>query len=212
MVVSTSGTRLKILNILLKKGEASVGQLSSDLDLASATVRRHLDVLLRDRLVDFRQMRKQLGRPEYAYALTEQGQELLPKHYQDLLSDLLVEMSALTSQDVNGRGGKELLEILFLRMADKAAEPDADQELEARVEALRETLEQRDFIPQVESHGNTVRIELHNCPYRSVAQSVGAVCQFDKSLISNILNSPVERERCIRDGDRSCCYVATVAE
>ena len=95
----------------------------------------------------------------------------------------------------------------FLRMADKASEPHADQELEFRVEALKETLEQRDFIPQVESHGNTVRIELHNCPYRSVAQSVEAVCQFDKSLISNILNSPVERERCIRDGDRSCCYV-----
>ena len=208
VVVATTGTRLKILNLLQEKGEASVGHLSEDLHLASATVRRHLDVLLRDHLVEYHQVRKSLGRPEYAYTLTEEGQETLPKHYQDLLSGILSELSHLTPDDVNGHNGKELSDLLFLRLAQKAAKPVAESSHEARLSALIEVLNDGDFSPEVETLDGTVRIQLHNCPFRSVAQSQESVCLFDKNLISNMLQAPVEQERCIRNGDRSCCYIA----
>lgn len=210
VVVATSGTRLKILNLLQEKGQASVGQLSKDLDLASATVRRHMDVLLRDRLVEYHQVRKSLGRPEYAYTLTEEGQETLPKHYPRLLSDILAELSQLTQEEVAGHNGKELSDLLFSRLAQKATVPVAGEGRQDRLTALVEVLNEGDFLPEVETLDSAVRIHLHNCPFRSVAQYQESVCLFDQNLISNMLRAPVERERCIRNGDRSCCYIASI--
>jgi predicted ArsR family transcriptional regulator len=208
----TTGTRLQILNLLQEKGEASVGQLAEDLDLASATVRRHLDVLLRDRLVEYHQVRKSLGRPEYAYTLTEDGQEVLPKHYQDLLSDVLQEMGKLTPEDTMGRDGKALATLVFSRLAEKITHPYHQQGPEQRLTALLDILAKGDFSPDVERLDGGVRILLHNCPYRSVAQYQESVCFFDKSIISNLLKAPVEKEQCIRNGDKSCCYLATLGK
>jgi len=210
LVVATTGTRLKILNLLQAKGEASVGQLSADLQLASATVRRHLDVLLRDRLVEYHQVRKRLGRPQYAYTLTEEGQETLPKHYQDLLSSVLSELSHLTPDDVNGHGGEEISNLLFSRMAERATRRLTFKGYKARLSALVEILDKGDFLPEVEIKDNAVRIHLHNCPFRASAQKQESVCLFDKNLISSMLRAPVEQERCIRYGDRDCCYVAAI--
>ncbi|MBM3925780.1 MAG: ArsR family transcriptional regulator [SAR202 cluster bacterium] len=208
----TTGTRLQILNLLQEKGEASVGQLAEDLALASATVRRHLDVLLRDRLVEYHQVRKSLGRPEYAYTLTEDGQEVLPKHYQDLLSDVLLEMSKLTPEDTMGRDGRALASLVFSRLAEKITQPYQEQDLEPRLAALLDILAKGDFSPDVERLNGGVRILLHNCPYRSVAQSQESVCFFDESLISNLLKAPVEKEQCIRIGHKSCCYIASLGK
>ncbi len=210
MVVATTGTRLKILNLLQKKGDSSVSQLSKYLDLASATVRRHLDVLLRDHLVDYHQVRKSLGRPEYAYTLTEEGHEVLPKHYQDLLSSILSELSELTLEETNGHDGKELSNLLFLKMAKRATRSMAEEGYQARLSALIEILAQRDFLPEVETLDHKIRIHLHNCPFRSVAQSQEVICVFDKTLISNMLQVPVEQESCIRNGNHSCSYTANI--
>ena len=68
------GTRLGILT-LLQHQTATVDQLSTKLGLASPTVRRHLDILQRDRFVTFQAVRRKQGRPEHAYSLTEEGHE-----------------------------------------------------------------------------------------------------------------------------------------
>ncbi len=73
MAVALEGTRLKILNILRSQGSVTVEDLAKDIGLASSTIRRHLDILQRDQLVAFDQVRRKLGRPEFAYRLTEHG-------------------------------------------------------------------------------------------------------------------------------------------
>ena len=89
------GSRLRILRLLQRQEHASVEQLSKEMELASATVRRHLDILQRDQLVSFTQVKKKTGRPEHTYYLTETGQETLPKNYSSLLSRLLEEIRSL---------------------------------------------------------------------------------------------------------------------
>ena len=49
------GTREAILNILRRRDGVSVDAFARDLELAGATVRRHLDVLLRDGYVSVAQ-------------------------------------------------------------------------------------------------------------------------------------------------------------
>ena len=69
------GPRLRILQLLQKNTNDTVGGLAQAIGLAVATIRRHLDILRRDPLVAFEEVRKKTGRPEYSFFLTEDGQE-----------------------------------------------------------------------------------------------------------------------------------------
>ncbi len=206
------GPRLQILKLLQRQGHASVDQLSREVDLASATIRRHLDILQRDHLVTFEQVRKKTGRPEYTYFLTEAGQEFLPKDYGRLLGRLLQGISSLSRDDVTDRGGTELLQLIFQRMASQtvARTQSTDNEpFPQRVAKAVAVLQQERFEPEVQESDGTVRILLHNCPFRSAALGNGSVCTYDSLVISTILGADVSQEKCIHKNDDACCYVVS---
>ena len=56
-------TRQTILSILRRRRRATVDELTKELGLAPATVRRHLDILARDSHVEVSQVRRKTGRP-----------------------------------------------------------------------------------------------------------------------------------------------------
>ena len=130
-----------------------------------------------------------------------------------LLVLLLGEISSLTPQDLAGIGGDRLSKLLFSRMAERVDVHSTylhEEDQETRLRALLEWLVDRDFQPEAEKLEDTVRIILHNCPFRLGALSDPNVCLFDQTIISRMLNVPVEQERCIRAGDQVCCYMARV--
>ena len=45
MAITLEGTRLKIPAFIQKQRSATVDQIAQELDLSSATIRRHLDIL-----------------------------------------------------------------------------------------------------------------------------------------------------------------------
>lgn len=210
MVASVDGTRLKILNLLQRQGQATVDLLAKRMRLAPATVRRHLDILQRDQLVTFTEVHKRTGRPEYSYYLTPVGQESLPKGYDRLLGLLLVELASLDAADLQGKSGRDvmrhLLDNIASRMVSQYQKPGASPE--ERLNALTTLLTQQEFAPEVEQVEDVVRVRLHNCPFRTVALAEGEVCNLDRIIIAAFMNGPVEKERCISTGAHSCCYVA----
>jgi predicted ArsR family transcriptional regulator len=113
------GTRDSILTILRRRDGISVDQLATELGLAGATVRRHLDVLLRDDFISVEQVRGRTGRPRYAFSLTEQGAELFPHHYVRLTHRLLEEIMRLDVGETEGRDGMALADLLFEKMAER---------------------------------------------------------------------------------------------
>ena len=209
------GTRLRILQLLQKKGNETVDGLAKAIGLAPATIRRHLDILQRDRFVGFEEVRKKTGRPEYSFSLTEEGQETLPKNYDRLLNMVVGELTSLTAEDTRGQDGSQILEIVFKRLSDHVREEYAgqliDKGLTQRLGTLLNVLRDQDFFPEVEVEGQTLRIKLLNCPFRSVALQNGAVCAFDLNVVSDILDVDVGREECIRSGATRCMYVAHVS-
>ncbi len=158
------GTRLLILQLLQKNGSDTVDGLARAIGLAPATIRRHLDILQRDRLVAFKEVRKKTGRPEYSFFLTENGQESLPKSYSELLNMVVGEMALLTVEDTAGRGGDQLLEMVFHRLSDKvwrSYEPELrGKDLESRLSTLLAHLTQRDYFTEVEVVGGGGEHEL----------------------------------------------------
>ncbi|MCH7564941.1 MAG: ArsR family transcriptional regulator [Gemmatimonadetes bacterium] len=120
-------TRERILKIIQSRRKETVADLARALELAQATVRRHLDILQRDRVVTYREVRKKTGRPEYSYFLTEEGQESMPKGYDRLLSMMIEELGSLASEDTSSRDGGQILEMVFRRLADRVYDSYEDQ-------------------------------------------------------------------------------------
>ncbi|HEX2922718.1 MAG TPA: winged helix-turn-helix transcriptional regulator, partial [Chloroflexota bacterium] len=82
-------TRRQILDILKRRGRATLEELSKEVALSPVTVRVHLSVLQRDDLVSVEEVRGKVGRPYFVYSLTEDAEELFPKRYHALANRLL---------------------------------------------------------------------------------------------------------------------------
>ena len=205
------GTRLRILELLQKNSHDTVGGLATAMGLAPATVRRHLDILQRDRMVAFEEVRKKTGRPEYSFFLTEEGQEAMPKGYDHLLRLLVEELGVLTSGDLTGLAGQDVLEVVFSRLPaklgmDNAATAESDN-IDDRKDALLDVLQTEDFVPEANIVYGKLQIRLQNCPFRSVAMANTTVCDFDAAVINASIGQEMTRIECIHDGDPACVYV-----
>ncbi|MDP6452755.1 MAG: ArsR family transcriptional regulator, partial [SAR202 cluster bacterium] len=166
------GTRFRILQHLQRENQ-TVGSLANIMELAPATIRRHLDILQRDRLVDFSEVRKKTGRPEYSFRLTEEGQESLPKSYALMLKMMVDELGGLSREDVSDKDGQQVLELVFQRLSVKVADRFSDNtdslDLDERVHTLLGALDKEHFQPEAENVDGKFQIKLQNCPFRTVA-------------------------------------------
>ena len=181
------------------------------MDLSSATIRRHLDILRGDRLVSHEQVRRKAGRPEFDYFLTEEGYESGYRDYQKLLTLLLGEVASLVPADLEGKGGEELLRYLIARISEQVSSPylePGQSSQEARLAKLEKALTDRGFSPEITQEDTQVLIRLCNCPFRASALGQKLVCDFDQKLIADILGVEPVRRYTIHDGENACCYSA----
>ena len=115
------GTREEILALLRRHTSMSVDELARAIGLAPATVRRHLDVLLRDDYVEVSQLRGGTGRPKHVFTLTETGADMFPHHYVRVTQRLLGEIVSLGQGETAGRSGRQIADVVFERMAERIA-------------------------------------------------------------------------------------------
>ena len=209
------GTREAILGILRRQDRVSVDQFARELDLAGATVRRHLDVLLRDGLISVTQVRSGPGRPRYAFSITEAGADAFPHHYIRLTQRLIEEIVTLSPAETAGRNGRELAELVFSKLAARlAAECGprvAGATLEERARSCVALLSEEgidfevDLGPADIEEPDQLRVLGRGCPCRRVASlaraRAGAVdgaspaandCTHDRRLLQLLLGARVE--------------------
>ena len=187
-------TRQTILGILRRR-KATVGELTETLGLAPATIRRHLDILARDGHVDVSQVRRRTGRPHYLFSLSEAGESLFPKHYGRITNRLIKEIVALTPEEMAGRGGKEVADLVFNKMAVRLAQLIAPHihgaTLSERVERTTQALAEEGIVFDVEQADGDCVLVGHGCPCPRVADAGGQVCAHDQRLLSLLLAADV---------------------
>jgi predicted ArsR family transcriptional regulator len=187
-------TRQTILNILRRR-QATVDDLMKELGLAPATIRRHLDILIRDGYVDVAQVRRKTGRPHYLYSMSEAGEDLFPKHYVRITNRLLEEIVALTPEETAGRGGGQLAELVFEKMAQRLGHRIAPHvhgaTLAERVRTATAALAEEGIAFDVEESDDGYLLVGHGCPCPRVADSNGHVCAHDQRLLALLLGSDV---------------------
>ena len=83
-----AGTRERVARSILENGPSTAAALGQRLGLTPAAVRRHLDTLLGDAVIEAREPRvyghRGRGRPAKVFVLTESGRDKFEQDYDDL--------------------------------------------------------------------------------------------------------------------------------
>lgn len=189
-------TRQTILEILRRRKQATIEELTRLLGLAPATIRRHLDILMRDSVVSVGQVRRETGRPHYVFSLTEAGEDLFPKSYIRLTNRLIEEIVNLDDSETRGRSGLELADLVFQKMAERMAQTYAHRvtgaTLEERLEEVTNLLAGEGITFEWRQGEGGYYLLGHGCPCRRVADAHTQICSHDQRLLATLLRAKVE--------------------
>lgn len=190
------GTREQILALLRRRERMGVDDLARELRLAGATIRRHLDLLLRDRYVTVTPERGGTGRPRHIFAITDSGSELFRQHYVRMTRRLLNEIVSLSTDETAGRSGVELADLIFSRMAEHlAVEYRARVEgdtLVERVHSVARLLSEEGLDFEVAEAPDGARLLGRGCPCTRLLGEHDGTCDHDRLLLSRILGTEVQ--------------------
>ena len=217
------GTREAILDILRRHDERSVDDLAGELGFAGATVRRHLDVLLRDGYVAVSQVRGRTGRPRYAFSLSEEGAELFGRHNVRITRRLLHEIAQLTAEETAGRGGEAIADLVFAKLSNRLAAEYAPRvggrSIEERARAVAALLEDEGFEVEVDAsagsgsvdtsgvRGGSLRLLARGCPSRRLLGEP-LDCERDRELLAVLIGAPVEVDlEAAAGGGPACAFL-----
>lgn len=197
-------TRKQVMQLLKTNGELSTKDLTEYLHITGMAVRRHLDTLERDGLIESRAIRQPMGRPTALYRLTAAADNHFPKKYDTVALDLLDELAQ--------EAGPEMVNHLFDRrkesLYNKYSPAMSDREWTDQVETLAQIQNDNGYMVELEQVSEEEFVlKEYNCPISQLANQYHHACQCELGLFENLLNANVTRHECLADGDQKCAYV-----
>jgi predicted ArsR family transcriptional regulator len=196
-------TRRQIVNLLRQRGGMTAKDLAAALAITSVGVRRHLARLEQEGLARATLVRQKMGRPTYVYVLTEQAQDLFPKNYQTLATQLLDAVSETKGEDaVNSIFAARMSQLLRQyrpRMEGK--------DLAARVQELARIQEEAGYMAVWEKSGEGFLLKEQNCAIYGVACRFQQACHFEIELFRRLLDADITRLEHQIKGERCCTYL-----
>lgn len=99
---SDGSTRERVLQLVVEEGPISAAQLGRKLNLTAAAVRRHLDAMTEQGVVEIKNIsgrRKGAGRPSRRYVISSRGQEELGDDYLNLVRTALSVLEKHAAED-----------------------------------------------------------------------------------------------------------------
>jgi predicted ArsR family transcriptional regulator len=204
---SDQGTRGRIARLILENGPVTAAGLSARLGLTPAAVRRHLDNLLADGMVQTRNARtygnRGRGRPARLFAITDAGRSAFEHAYDDLATSALRFLEQEAGPNAVARFARQQiseLERRYLPIVEAAAPAD-------RVRALAEALSADGYAASAggaPASAGGEQLCQHHCPVAHVAREYPQLCEAETEAFSRLLGTPVQRLATIAHGDGIC--------
>jgi predicted ArsR family transcriptional regulator len=197
-------THRLLLTMMKKSGPLSVGDMAKQLNITEMAVRRHLNNMERDGLVETTLVRQPMGRPSNKYSLTAHSESQFPNNYHNLTLDLLEELEL--------GSGEGVINQLFDKRKDKLigkyTSRMSAQSLQDKVATLTQIQNNNGYMAvwEQDDQGNYV-INEFNCPIAQVANKYNHACQSELALFGELLNVEVERVECLAKDGKKCKYV-----
>jgi predicted ArsR family transcriptional regulator len=195
-------TRDAIARSILENGPSTASTLSKRLALTPAGIRRHLDLLVADGILEARDPRvgstRGRGRPSKVFLMTDEGRSQFEHTYDDLAVAALKFMAA--------QSGDHLV-TAFAESRAEDIERKATQYLAKRskkIDALASFLTEQGYAASVEKRGTGEEICQHHCPIAHVAAQYPQLCEAETQAFSRLLGTHVQRLATIAHGDGVC--------
>lgn len=199
-------TRDRVAQLLLERGTATAAELGAQLGLSPAAIRKHLDAMLADDLVEARETPQRAprgrGRPAKTFVLTATAREGFP-HFYDGMATAAVRWIA-------EHGGPEAVEAFAAAQVSALEERCRTAMLEAgdapiaRAEALAEALTAEGYAANATTIASGGQLCQHHCPVAHVAAEFPQLCDAETAVISRLIGTHVQRLATIAHGDGVC--------
>jgi predicted ArsR family transcriptional regulator len=204
---SERGTRARVARLILELGPSTAVSLGDRLGLTPAAVRRHLDNLLADGMIETRMARVQRGRgrgrPARLFAITDAGRSAFEHAYDDLATSALRFLAETGGPVAVAEFARRQLADLEHRYAPVVADGPVDQ----RVQALAEALSADGYAASATgapAGGTGEQLCQHHCPVAHVAAEFPELCEAETEAFGRLLGTPVQRLATIARGDGVC--------
>ncbi|CAI7979338.1 helix-turn-helix transcriptional regulator [Parafrankia sp. BMG5.11] len=197
-------TRDRLVRLLLERGPSTAADLSHELGLSPAAVRRHLDAMTSDGTITTTSTvvhgRRGRGRPARRYTLTEAGHQAGPTAYSDLAAGALLFLADACGPDAVAEFARVRGVDLERRIRDEVvAVPPAE-----RPEAIAAAMTQAGYTASVSELPSGTQICQHHCPVQHVAERFPALCEAETAMLARLLDTHVQRLATIAHGDGVC--------
>lgn len=197
-------TKTRILNSLLVKQEASVQELSEELNVNGISIRHHLKNFEKDGWVVSRESREgQVGRPKFMYSLSNLGMEQFPSSYVEFSLIMVDQLKKMFDQEQMTKFFDEVGAVFAERNRLDRRQRNSPK----RLAHVAENLNEQGYIIEIEeTDGATTFINYH-CPYHHIALSNADICRLDQTMFENLTESDVEIPQTIAQGHTCCKFI-----
>jgi len=200
-----------VARLILENGPVTATGLGTRLGLTPAAVRRHLDHLLANGLIETRIARvygnRGRGRPARMFAITDAGRSAFEHTYDDLATSALRFLAERA-------GPGAVTEFARRQVADleRRYRPAVDSAPPAgRVRALAEALSADGYAASATAmpaagggQPGGEQLCQHHCPVAHVAAEYPQLCEAETEAFGRLLGAPVQRLATIAHGDGVC--------
>ncbi|MBS2961573.1 MarR family transcriptional regulator [Actinocrinis puniceicyclus] len=208
------GTRNRVARLILANGPSTAADLAARLALTPAGVRRHLDVLLAEGLVEAREQRvygqRGRGRPAKVFALTGAGRAVFHHTYDDMAIDAL--------RFIAESGGEKAIDAFahrrFAGLAERYRLLLAGAAAAERPRLLAEALTADGYAASTRATAaeqapgkhpvEGAQVCQHHCPVQHVAEEFPQLCEAETQVFAELLGTHVQRLATIAHGDGVC--------
>ncbi len=200
------GMRSQILLELKRDQPLTARDLADRHAVSSNAIRRHLKELELAGLVDHDRQHRSQGAPAFVYRLSDRGEKLFPRQYEEALTDVLAYVA-----ETNGREQvQRIFAERFQAHAGRLREELADASVEERVEAVVDLLSQQGFMAEWSVTGDRITIAEHNCAVQAAAERFPEICQAEADFLRSVLQIDLQRRAHIPNGCNACEYSMTI--
>jgi predicted ArsR family transcriptional regulator len=203
-------TRARVARLILEHGPITASGLGQRIGLTPAAIRRHLDNLLAEGMIEVRRARPKAqrgrGRPAKLFAITDAGRSAFVHAYDDLATSALRFLAEVAGGDaVVGFARRQIADLEQRYRPVVHAAPQ-----QQRVRVLAEALSADGYAASASksphSGGPMAGQQLcqHHCPVAHVAAEFPQLCEAETEAFARLLGTPVQRLATIAHGDGIC--------
>jgi len=200
-------TRQRVARSILVEGPSTAASLAERLDLTPAAVRRHLDQMIDESVLEARdarpvagEARRGRGRPAKVFALTQSGREGFTKQYDDLAAQALRFVAETGGEQAVRHFAERRVAFVEERFDEVAAQhPDL-----APVQVLARVFSDEGYAAGVRESPVGDQLCQQHCPVSTVAHEFPQLCEAETEAIGRVLGRHVQRLATIAHGDGVC--------